>query len=273
MQESEIRLVFFLAIFSLMVLWEIFWPKRKARFTRLQRWPHNLLLTFLNRVVLWLIFPITAVALASQFGDLGWGLLNYYNPPVFFKILIAVILLDLAIYLQHVMVHAVPMFWRLHRVHHTDLDFDVTTGSRFHPIEIVFSMIIKFAVIAAIGAPPEAVLIFEILLNGTAMFNHSNIKLPGKIDRILRLFIVTPDMHRVHHSEIEHETNSNFGFNLSCWDRLFGTYQAQPNKGHEAMDIGVEGFDDIKQQDLLSLLTQPLRPVQGYAINRRHWKQ
>lgn len=270
--ETQIRLSFFLGILLIMIIWELIAPRRKNHFSRWQRWPQNIIIVILNRIILWIIFPVAAVALAMECQRLGWGFLNTVSLASWLKVLIAVIFLDMAIYLQHVMVHAVPLLWRLHRVHHTDLDFDVTTASRFHPIEIVFSMLIKFAVIVAIGAPALAVLIFEVLLNGTAMFNHSNIKLPLAVDRIVRYFIVTPDMHRVHHSTIEHEANNNFGFNLSCWDRLFGTYLHQPSKGHENMDIGVEGFDDIKQQSLWRLLLQPFMSVDGYVINRRRWK-
>ena len=181
------------------------------------------------------------------------------------------ILLDFIVYLQHVMVHAVPMLWRLHRVHHADLDFDVTTGARFHPIEILLSMVIKFAAIAVLGAPPAAVLVFEVLLNGTAMFNHGNVGLPPTLDRVLRWFLVTPDMHRVHHSVEVDETNSNFGFNLSWWDRLFGTYREQPRAGQTEMVIGLKNERDAKVCDRLpAMLMMPFRgDGGGYAINRR----
>jgi sterol desaturase/sphingolipid hydroxylase (fatty acid hydroxylase superfamily) len=174
-------------------------------------------------------------------------------------VLLAVLLLDLAIYLQHVMFHAVPALWRVHRMHHSDTDLDVTTGLRFHPVEIVLSMLIKFAAIAALGAPAVAVLLFEVLLNATSMFNHANLRLPERVDAALRQVLVTPDMHRVHHSVIERETNSNFGFNLALWDRLFGTYRAQPEAGHEGMTIGVEQFRDPAEARLDRMLTQPFR--------------
>ncbi|MFZ2651055.1 MAG: sterol desaturase family protein, partial [Burkholderiaceae bacterium] len=200
----------------------------------------------------------------------GWGLVNGLGLPAWAATLLAVVLLDLAIYFQHVMFHAVPTLWRLHRVHHTDLEFDVTTGTRFHPIEILVSTGIKCAAVAAIGAPAIAVLVFELLLNGAAMFNHANVRLPPALDRWLRWAIVTPDMHRVHHSIAYNETNSNFGFNLPWWDRLFGTYRAQPAAGHEAMVIGVDAFRSREELRLDRLLIQPLRESPGgYAINRR----
>ena len=184
--------------------------------------------------------------------------------------MLSVLALDLAIYLQHLMFHAVPLFWRLHRVHHADLDFDVTTGARFHPVEIVLSMLIKFAVILALGPPALAVLLFEVLLNATSMFNHGNVRLPARVDRVLRWLVVTPDMHRVHHSVDPRETNSNFGFNVPWWDRLFGTYRAQPQAGHDAMTIGIEQFRVPRELWLDRMLLQPFRAdTSGYAIGRR----
>jgi sterol desaturase/sphingolipid hydroxylase (fatty acid hydroxylase superfamily) len=180
---------------------------------------------------------------------LPWGLAT----------LLSVLLLDLAIYAQHVLFHAVPVLWRLHRMHHADLDIDVTTGVRFHPAEIVLSMLIKLAVVGLIGAPGAAVLIFEVLLNATSMFNHSNVAMPPAVDRIVRLLVVTPDMHRVHHSIERRETNSNFGFNFPWWDRLFGTYRPQPEQGHEGMTIGIEIFRDPAELRLDRMLLQPLR--------------
>jgi sterol desaturase/sphingolipid hydroxylase (fatty acid hydroxylase superfamily) len=181
--------------------------------------------------------------------------------------------MDLAIWVQHVLVHAVPALWLLHRVHHADLDYDLTTGARFHPLEIVLSMLIKFATIVVLGPPVAAVVIFEVLLNATAMFNHANVRLPARIDRVLRLFVVTPDMHRVHHSVEDDETNSNFGFNLPWWDRLFGTYRDQPRGGHEGMTIGINTFRELRQVAWLpGMLTMPfIGKVTGYAINRRQW--
>ncbi|MDH5408565.1 MAG: sterol desaturase family protein, partial [Gammaproteobacteria bacterium] len=198
---------------------------------------------------------------------------NYYPMPFWLAVLISVVVLDFIIYLQHVMVHAVPMLWRLHRVHHADLDYDLTTGSRFHPIEIFLSMGIKFAAIIVLGPPVVAVIIFEVILNFMAVFNHANVKLPLAIDRIVRMLLVTPDMHRVHHSVEDDEANSNFGFNLSIWDRLFGTYRDQPRAGHEGMTIGIHKFTDQKDVSWLpGMLMLPFKgKISDYAINRRHW--
>jgi len=184
------------------------------------------------------------------------------------------VLMDLVIYLQHVMVHAVPLLWRLHRVHHADLDYDVTTGARFHPLEIILSLLIKFAVILLLGPPLVAVVIFEVLLNATAMFNHGNVSLPPAVDRWIRWLLVTPDMHRVHHSIEDDETNSNFGFNLPWWDRLLGTYRAQPRSGHQGMVIGIRTFRETRQcVSLPGMLKIPFSGgIQGYAINRRQWE-
>jgi sterol desaturase/sphingolipid hydroxylase (fatty acid hydroxylase superfamily) len=180
-------------------------------------------------------------------GD-GWGLLNHFQVPFAIAVPLAVIAMDFVIWLQHVMVHAVPALWRLHRVHHADLDYDVTTGARFHPLEIILSMLIKFATIVVLGPPVVAVVIFEVLLNATAMFNHGNIRLPAGLDRVLRWVVVTPDMHRVHHSVEDDETNSNFGFNLPWWDRLFGTYRDQPRAGHVGMTIGIRSASQPEAQ-------------------------
>jgi len=199
----------------------------------------------------------------------GWGVFNAFSVPPLVAIIASVVIMDLAIYLQHVLFHAVPGLWRLHRMHHADLDYDVTTGARFHTLEIILSMLIKLAVLSAIGAPPVAVIIFEVLLNATAMFNHGNVRLPLGLDRWLRLLVVTPDMHRVHHSVIVRETNSNFGFSLPWWDRLFGTYKAQPEAGHEGMNIGIEQFREPADLRLDQMLIQPFRGRTGnYAINR-----
>ncbi len=200
----------------------------------------------------------------------GCGLLNQHDIPRWLALAVAVVLLDLAIYFQHLMFHSVPMLWRLHRVHHSDVDFDLTTGTRFHPIEILLSVLIKMAAVAAIGASPIAVLVFEALLNATAVFNHANARLPPRLDAWLRLFLVTPDMHRVHHSIVYNESESNFGFNLPWWDRLFDTYRAQPRAGHEKMEIGVDAFRALEDVRLDRLLMQPFRDTPaGDAINRR----
>ena len=216
-----------------------------------------------------IIFPTAAVGAALVCEAQGWGLFNAVAIPFAVAVLVSVILLDLAIYLQHALFHAVPALWRLHRMHHADLDIDVTTGVRFHPVEILLSLLIKFAVIALLGAPALAVLTFEVLLNATSMFNHSNVRMPAPVDRIVRLLVVTPDMHRVHHSIVRTETNSNFGFNFPWWDRLFGTYRAQPAAGHDGMTIGVEVFRDPAELRLDRMLLQPLREGNdGYPILR-----
>ena len=267
--EPTIRLSVFLGIFAVMALWEVAAPRRARGFTRLRRWPNNIGIVVVNTVVLRLVFPVAAVGMAVFAEAGGWGLLNSHAPPAWLAVVIAVVLLDLAIYLQHVMVHAVPAFWRLHRMHHADLDFDVTTGARFHPIEILLSMMIKLLVVAALGAPPVAVLIFEVMLNASSMFNHGNVRMPEGVDRVLRWFVVTPDMHRVHHSVVRRETNSNFGFSLPWWDRLFGTYRAQPASGHEAMTIGIEQFREPGDMRLDRMLIQPFKGDAGaYPINR-----
>jgi len=227
----------------------------------------------LNTVVLRLLFPLAAVGVAAFCAENGWGLLNHFQVPFWVAVPLAVIAMDFVIWLQHVMVHAVPALWRLHRVHHADLDYDVTTGARFHPIEIILSMLIKFATITVLGPPVVAVVIFEVMLNATALFNHGNIRLPGAIDRVLRWVLVTPDMHRVHHSVEDDETNSNFGFSLTWWDRLFGTYRDQPRAGHLGMTIGIHGHTDPREVDRLDgMLLLPFKgEVTDYAINRRNY--
>jgi sterol desaturase/sphingolipid hydroxylase (fatty acid hydroxylase superfamily) len=268
--EPLIRLGAFFLVFLVMARWEVLAPRRQQTFGRSARWPHNIGLLLVDVALLRVVAPGAAIALALAGESRGWGLVNALALPAWIAIPLAVVLLDLAIYFQHVMFHAVPTLWRLHRVHHTDLDFDVTTGTRFHPIEILLSTGIKCAAVAAIGAPAIAVLAFEVLLNATSIFNHANARLPLAVDRVLRWLIVTPDMHRVHHSVIYNETNSNFGFNLPWWDRVFGTYRAQPAAGHEGMTIGVDAFRTREDLRLDRLLAQPFRESPGgYAINRR----
>lgn len=266
--EATIRLAIFLGVLAAMALWEVAAPRRRRVIPRVIRWTYNLALVVVDTVILRLSFPILAVGLAVMAEDRGWGLFNNLDVPVWVAIIVSMLLLDLAIYLQHVMFHAVPGLWRLHRMHHADLDFDATTGLRFHPVEILISMGIKLAVVAALGPPAVAVLLFEVVLNATALFNHANIDLPRPVDRVLRLFVVTPDMHRVHHSKDPRETNSNYGFNLPWWDRLLGTYIAQPAKGHEGMEIGIEQFRTQRDLWLDQMLAQPLRgPASGYALD------
>lgn len=269
--EPAIRITAFMSVFAAMAAWERRAPRRTLSVSKALRWTNNLALVVLNSVALRLVFPVAATGLALQASAHGWGLLQQVALPASFRILLGVIILDLAIYFQHVLFHAVPVFWRLHRVHHADLDFDVTTGSRFHPFEIFLSMAIKCAVILAFGPPALAVLIFEVVLNAAAMFNHANVRIPLAIERVVRWFIVTPDMHRVHHSIQPSETNSNFGFNLSVWDRLFGTYRAAPALGHAGMTIGLEGLRNPREVDRLDgMLCLPfVRSDDAYAINRR----
>jgi sterol desaturase/sphingolipid hydroxylase (fatty acid hydroxylase superfamily) len=268
--EPAARLGIFVAVFSAMALWEIVMPRRVLSHAKATRWTHNLLLAALNTILLRVLFPTTAVELALAVGESGTGLLNYFVVPFPAAVVLSILFLDLVIYLQHLMFHAVPVLWRLHRMHHADLDFDVTTGSRFHPIEIALSMLIKFAAIVLLGAPAIAVLAFEILLNATAMFNHANVRMHCAWDRVLRWIVVTPDMHRVHHSVEAPETNSNFGFNLPWWDRLFGTYRAQPAAGHAKMTIGIGQFRTGRDLWLDRMLAIPFCDDAGpYAINRR----
>jgi sterol desaturase/sphingolipid hydroxylase (fatty acid hydroxylase superfamily) len=272
--EPLIRLTVFAGIFAAMGAWEILAPRRDQKLARGIRWPSNIGVVVLDTIVVRLVFPMTAVGLALIAEARGWGLIHALQVPMWAGVPLAVMALDLAIYLQHVLFHAVPALWRLHRMHHADLEIDVTTGVRFHPIEILLSMGIKMGVIAALGIPAAAVLIFEVLLNATSMFNHSNVRMPDWLDRVLRWIVVTPDMHRVHHSIVARETNSNFGFNLPWWDRLFGTYRDQPVAGHETMTIGIEQFRDPAEQRLNRMLTQPFREADTiYAMGRRERAQ
>ncbi|OIO58233.1 MAG: fatty acid hydroxylase [Alphaproteobacteria bacterium CG_4_10_14_0_2_um_filter_63_37] len=269
--ELAVRLGSFLGMLFMVGLWEVAAPRRALTVSKLLRWTNNLGLVLLNTALLRLLFPLAAVGMAAFCTTNGWGLIHHFRVPPVIAIPLAVIALDFVIWLQHVMVHAVPTLWRLHRVHHADPDYDVTTGTRFHPIEIVLSMLIKFAAIVVLGPPVVAVVIFEVLLNATAMFNHGNIRLSAGLDRALRRFVVTPDMHRVHHSIEDDEANSNFGFNLPWWDRLFGSYRDQPRAGHTAMTIGIRSHRDPNEVARLpGMLLLPFRgAVMGYAINRR----
>ena len=257
-----------------MAVWEVLAPRRAPTVSKAVRWVNNLGLAACNTLLSRVLFPAAAVGMAAFAADQGWGLLRYFDTPAWLAVPVAVIAMDFVIWLQHVVVHAVPALWRLHRVHHADLDYDLTTGARFHPIEIVLSMLVKFATIVVLGPPVVAVLAFEVILNGMAMFNHGNVRMPPAVDRALRWVIVTPDMHRVHHSVEDDETNSNFGFNLSWWDRLLGTYRDQPRLGHEGMTIGIRDFRRPRQVSWLpGLMALPFRGrITGYTINRRHWK-
>lgn len=244
-------------IFVIMVIWELTSPKRHLTITKMKRWTNNLGIICLNTLILKLLFTTGAIGVAAMASLNGWGLLNYWRVPTLPATISSILILDLVVYLQHLLFHAAPTLWRIHMVHHADLDIDVTTGLRFHPFEIILSMFIKMAAVAALGPPVLAILIFEIVLNGTSMFNHGNIRLPPKVDAILRLLVVTPDMHRVHHSVVIRETNSNFGFNFPWWDHIFGTYRAHPVVDHEAMSIGLSHYREPNQVSLGRLLVMP----------------
>lgn len=257
--EPWIRLGAFTSVLLALVLFELLVPRRRQVVGRFRRWPGNLGLLALDTLLVRLLFPIAAVGAALLSEQRGWGLFNLTAMPPWMEVVLAVILLDLLIYSQHALFHRVPWLWRVHRVHHADLEFDVTTGLRFHPVEILLSMAIKVAAVTLLGAAAVAVLIFEVLLNATSMWSHSNIRLPGGIDRLLRLLLVTPDMHRTHHSVIPRETHSNFGFNLACWDRLFGTYRERPEAGHEGMTIGIPEYSSSADLRLIRMLLMPFR--------------
>lgn len=268
--EIAIRLGFFFGIFFLVAVWEILAPRRTLTASKANRWAANLVIVGLNPLSVRLVFPFLPVGLAFLANERHWGLLNNIDLPYWLEVVLGAIALDFSIYLQHVLHHAVPTLWRLHMVHHADLDIDVTTGLRFHPIEIVVSMGIKLMAVTALGPPALAVLIFEAALNATAMFNHGNIHIPVAVDRVLRLFVVTPDMHRVHHSVIIRETDSNYGFNFPWWDRLLGTYKDQPEKGHEGMTIGLSQFRNPKRLTLPWLIVLPFVGDPGGAPINRH---
>ena len=258
--EPALRLGCFLAVLAVMAGAEALWPRRPGA-ARRRRWPGNaglvLLDTLAVRIAAWALPVFLPVAAAAHAAERDWGLLPAVGIYDWGAFVVALVVFDLAIYAQHVAVHHIPVLWRLHRVHHTDLSLDVTSGLRFHPLEILLSIVIKTGLVLALGAPAAAVVVFEVLLNGTAMFNHANLKLPLWLDRAVRTVVVTPDMHRVHHSVHRDETDSNFGFNFSVWDRLFGTYRAQPRDGHDAMTIGQPDFRDPDRLGLARLLVQP----------------
>lgn len=237
---------------------EVWLPRRALQHSKFQRWINNFGISLFNTVFVSILLPLVGVGAAFLASEQGWGLLNNIPVPVWLSVVLFLLLFDLTIYFQHRLFHAVPLLWRLHRMHHTDMDYDVSTGNRFHPLSIVLSSLIKLGLILLLGPLPVAVLIAEVLLNATSMFNHSNVKIPEKLDRLIRLIVVTPDMHRVHHSIDESEHNRNFGFNFPWWDRLFGTYQAQPQLGHEAMHIGIQKFGERDSIRIDKLLLQPL---------------
>lgn len=256
--EAALRLGFFVGILLAMAIWEVVAPRRALTRSKATRWANNLGLTLFNTLLARLLLPGAAVGVALSAGEKGWGLLNWLDLPGWAAGLAALVALDLAIYIQHRLFHRLSLFWRLHRMHHTDLDLDVSSGARFHPLEILLSLLIKMGVVVVLGAPAGAVVAFEIILNGTAMFNHANVRLNARIDRWLRLLLVTPDMHRLHHSVIRRETDSNFGFNFPWWDRLFGSYRDQPEAGHLAMTIGLANYRDPKWLQLHWMLLTPV---------------
>jgi len=257
--DWEIRLISAFAIFASVALWEVFAPRRRLTFGRLKRWPSNIALVAVDALVVRALFPValTGVALFAQ--ARGWGLFNLLGAPAWLGGLLSILALDFAIWAQHVAFHRIPVLWRLHRMHHADLDYDLTTALRFHPFEIALSFALKIAAILALGAPAWSALAFEVLLNGLAMFNHANATLPKALEFFVRAIFVTPDMHRVHHSVVSAETHSNFGFNLSVWDRLFGVYRAEPAAGQEGMTIGLPVLRDERELRLDRMLTQPFR--------------
>jgi len=268
--EPWVRLGAFAGVLLFVMVWELSAPRRALSLNRRTRWINNLAIVFLDTLAARFLVPLGAVGLAVVMEQRGWDLFHWLDWPAWLEIVLAVIILDLAIYAQHVLFHAVPPLWRLHRMHHADPDFDVTTALRFHPVEILMSVGIKMAAVALLGPAAVAVIIFEVLLNGTAMFNHANASLPKSVDRLVRLVLVTPDMHRVHHSDIPVETNSNFGFNLPWWDRLFGTYRAQPSAGHDRMTTGLGRFRTAADQRLDRLLLQPLDgPAETHPVRRQ----
>jgi sterol desaturase/sphingolipid hydroxylase (fatty acid hydroxylase superfamily) len=267
--ELGIRLGFFLGILLIMFFWEQFAPRRLLTTSKITRWLSNLGLVLVDAITVRLVFPTALVGIALIAQQKGWGLFNQFELPSLLKIILSILMFDFVIYLQHVMFHVIPLLWRLHMVHHTDMDIDVTTGVRFHPIEIILSMGIKMITVILTGAPSLAVLIFEILLNGTSMFNHGNVRYSQHIDSFLRLLVVTPEMHRVHHSTIRWESNSNLGFNFPWWDRLFGTYRPQPAKGHVEMTIGLDQFKDPQKLTLPWLILLPIIGKMGkYPMTR-----
>jgi len=255
--EQIVRLAFFFGVLAVVAIWEVIAPRRILSDSKGRRWFANLSLVVIDTTLVRTLLPVLPVGIAIMSQERGWGIMNNIMLPTWIKIVLAVVALDFVIYLQHVLFHFLPILWRLHRMHHTDLDIDVTTGNRFHPIEIVISAGIKLGAVILIGPPAVAVVVFEVALNATSQFNHGNIRMPEGLDRWLRLVVVTPDMHRVHHSVTPRETNSNFSFNLPWWDRICGTYRPQPEEGHEGMTIGLKEFRDAERLTLFRLLTQP----------------
>lgn len=268
--DVVLRLSAFIGVLGLMASWEVLAPRRPLSTAKLGRWAANLSIVALDSIIIRLIFAAGAVGAALVAAERDWGVLNHLSWPLWVEFVLTIVVLDFVLYVQHVMFHAVPLFWRFHMMHHADLDCDVTTGLRFHPVEVVLSMGIKLGAVVLIGAAPASVLLFEILLNATSMFNHSNVWMPAAVDRALRWVLVTPDMHRIHHSTVPMETNSNFGFNLPWWDRLLGTYRHEPIHGHTGMMIGLEQFRDPRRLTLLGMLLLPFLGTPGrYPLIRK----
>jgi len=256
--QTPLRVGFFLGLFALIAVWEWLKPRRQQSARRVSRWANNLGLVVVASLLVRLVVPMGLAVIAFQVQAAGWGLFNHLTLSLWLEIVLALVLLDLAIYWQHRMFHQVPVLWRLHRVHHSDLAFDVSTAVRFHPLEILLSIFIKGLLVLMLGIPATAIIIFEVILNGVALFNHGNIRLPKGWDAVLRSVLVTPDMHRVHHSNIPSETNSNYGFNLSIWDKIFGSHTAQPQKGHQGINIGLKEYSSQQQSnDFMALLKMP----------------
>ena len=262
MEESQIRLIVFAGLFAGLALFEYLAPRRKLKPVKARRWVTNWVIVIIDSVLVRLLFKTAAVGGALWATEEGFGLFNIINAPWWLAFAVSFLVLDFAVWLSHIASHKIPLFWRIHRMHHADVDIDVTTAIRFHPIEIVLSMLWKYAVVLALGAPAAAVLVFEIVLNGCAMFNHSNWRLPLWLDRWLRLVLVTPDMHRVHHSVEQREHDTNYGFNFPFWDRMFGTYTDQPELGHDGMAIGLKPWQDERPTGLGWSLLVPLKKLQ-----------
>jgi sterol desaturase/sphingolipid hydroxylase (fatty acid hydroxylase superfamily) len=265
-----IRMSAFFGILVLMALWEVTAPRRRLSTSKGSRWFTNISVVVLDSMIIRFLFAAGAVGMAMLVAERNWGILNQLNWSMWMEIVVAVIVLDFVLYLQHVVFHAVPLFWRFHMMHHADLDCDVTTGLRFHPVEVALSMGIKLGAVVLLGPAPVAMLAFEVILNATSMFNHSNIWMPVGIDRVLRWIIVTPDMHRIHHSVLPRETNSNFGFSLPWWDRLLGTYREDPLRDQTIMSLGLEQYRDPRRLTFGGILALPFIGTPGpYPLTRR----
>ncbi|NOT11280.1 MAG: sterol desaturase family protein [Methylococcaceae bacterium] len=259
--ETLIRFTAAFGIFFIMIIWEAFSPRRQQQHSRKQRWPVNLGLAAINMALMRVTVGSLAYLSAVTAMDHGYGVLNWLVVPDWMSLVLSLLLLDLAIYAQHIVFHKCPVLWRVHQVHHTDLEFDATTAVRFHPLEIMLSMAYKVVCIVVMGANPLAVIAFEIILNGAATFNHSNVTLPAAVDNMLRWLIITPDMHRIHHSAIASETDSNYGFSISCWDRLFNTYTSEPERSQTTMAIGLSSFREANELGFKALLLMPFKKL------------